>query len=206
MKQKTEPDKLNKQLLFRGFRKTLNGEFAEAKAAQIWQDANRKLLELEDQNPDITGDNKMMILPSAALYLALRNHAPEVALPLLCAYGTQVGEKIAGIVHAVTSIPGVSRLMWKKAPQLMRNSSSPEKGYTRRIVSETGDLVGVDILSCPLHDAAIKIGVPEAVRMVCAMDKAYMSGFKHIRYTRTTSVGEGDDCCDYRLSYDKNKL
>lgn len=184
----------------------LNAEFGKAEAVKIWQEANGHLLELERKHPDITGDNKMMILPAAALYLALRNHAPEQALPLLRSYGTKMGEKIAGIVHAVTSIPGVSKLMWKNAPRLMRNSSSPEKGYIRRIVSETDGLVGVDILSCPLHDAAIKIGVPEAVLMVCAMDKAYMSGFKHIRYTRTTSVGEGDECCDYRLSYDKNKL
>lgn len=199
-------DKLEKTLIFKGFRKMLNAEFGEAEASQIWQEANRYLLEFERKHPDITGDNKMMILPSAALYLALRNHAPGQALPLMCAYGTKIGEQIAGIIHGITSIPGVSTLLWKNAPRLMRNSSSPEKGYTRRIVSETAELVGVDILSCPLHDAAVKIGVPEAALMVCAMDKAYMTGFRHIRYTRTTSVAEGAECCDYRLSYDKNHI
>ena len=83
--------------------------------------------------------------------------------------------------------------------------SSPEMGYTRRIVSETSELVGVDILSCPLHNAAVRIGIPQAALVVCAMDKAYMTGFKYIRYTRTLSVAEGADCCDYRLSYDKYK-
>lgn len=198
-------DKLSKSIFFRGFRKMLISEFAEAEAGQIWQEANRHLRKLEEQHPNITGDNKIVILPSAALYLALRDHTPEHALPLMRAYGTRIGERIAGIVHVITSIPGVSKLIWKKAPQLMRSSSSPKKGYTRRIVSETADLVGVDILSCPLHDAAVKIGVPEAVLLVCAMDKAYMSGFKYIRYTRSTSVAEGDSCCDYRLSFDKNK-
>lgn len=198
-------DKLSRSLIFKGFRKVLRAEFGEEKASQIWQEANRNLMELEGKNPDITGDNKMMILPAAALYLALKNYAPEQALPLMRAYGTKMGERVAGIIHGITSIPGVSRLIWKNAPRLMRNSSSPEKGYTRRIVSETSELVGVDILSCPLHDSAVKIGVPEAVLMVCAMDKAYMTGFRHIRYTRTTSVAEGAECCDYRLSYDKSK-
>ena len=197
-------DKLSKSLIFKGFRKVLSAEFGEDKASQTWQEANGHLLELERKHPDITGDDRMMILPSAALYLALRSHAPEKALPLMRSYGTKMGKKIASVIHAITSIPGLSKLMWKNAPRLMRNSSSPEKGYTRRIVSETSELVGVDILSCPLHDAAVQIGVPEAALMICAMDKAYMSGFKHIRYTRTTSVGEGDACCDYRLSYDKN--
>ena len=199
-------DKLSRSLIFKDFRKMLNAEFGEAEASRIWKEANGYLLELERKHPDITGDNKMMILPAAALYLALRDHAPEQALPLLQSYGTKMGNKIAGVVHAVTSIPGVSRLMWKNAPKLMRNSSSPKKGYTRRIVSETNELVAVDILSCPLHDVAVKIGIPEAALMVCAMDKAYMSGFKYIRYTRTASVAEGDECCDYRLSYDNSKI
>lgn len=198
-------DKLSNSLIFKNFRKKLCAEFGEALASEIWQSANQNLLELESKHPDITGDSKMMILPSAALYLSLRNHAPEQALSLMRAYGTKIGERIAGIIHAITSIPGVSKLIWKNAPQLMRSSSSPRKGYTRRIVSEAGDLVGVDILSCPLHDDAVKIGVPEAALMICSMDKAYMTGFKHIRYTRTTSVAEGDACCDYRLKFDLDK-
>lgn len=198
-------DKLGRSFIFKGFRKKLTEQFGEATAASIWQSANTKFVELEQKYPDITGDSRMMILPSAALYLALREHAPE-QMELLTEYGTEIGKKIAGIIHAVTSIPGIPTLLWKNMPALMRKTSSPKLGYTRRIVSETNELVGVDILSCPLHDAAVKIGVPEAALMVCAMDKAYMTGFKHIRYTRTTSVAEGAECCDYRLSYDKNKL
>lgn len=66
-------DRLGKSLIFKGFRKMLNAEFGEVKASQIWQEANGHLVELEHKHADITGDNKMMILPSAALYLALKN-------------------------------------------------------------------------------------------------------------------------------------
>ena len=196
---------LDTSIIYRGFRKTLTAQYGAEKANFIWQDANRHLRDLKRTYPDITGDSKMMILPAAALYLSMEKHIPDDALTLLCNYGTHTGEKIAGVVHGITSIPGVSKLLWKNMPGLMRKMSSPKMGYTRRIVSETGELVGVDILSCPLHDAAVKIGIPQAALVVCAMDKAYMTGFKYIRYTRTASVAEGDGCCDYRLSYDKNK-
>lgn len=198
-------DKLSHSIIFKGFRKTLISQFGEKDADQIWLDANTSLTALQSRYPDLDSDSKMMILPAAALYSALHEHAPEQALPLLTAYGTKMGETIARIVHGITSIPGVPKLLWKHMPKLMRTMSGPDKGYTRRIVSETNELVGVDILSCPLHDAAVKIGAPEAALMVCAMDKAYMTGFKHIRYTRTTSVAEGAECCDYRLTYDPNK-
>lgn len=198
-------DKLSKSMIFKGFRKVLASQFGEARAAEIWHDANANLISLERWKKELDSDSRMMILPAAALYAALQKHAPEQELTLLIEYGTQTGEKIARIVHGITSIPGLSKLLWKHMPTLMRTMSSPDKGYTRRIVSETRELVGVDILSCPLHDSAVKIGVPEAALVVCAMDKAYMTGFKHIRYTRTTSVAEGAECCDYRLRYDETK-
>lgn len=198
-------DKLRRSIVFRGFRKALVRRFGEEQGAALWQDANRRLAALSAAHPDLPRDARMMILPAAALYTALQPVAPEEALPLLIAYGTAMGEKISRVIHAVTCIPGVPTLLWRNMPALMRKMSAPEMGYSRHIVSETAELVGVDILSCPLHDAAVDVGLPEVACIVCAMDKAYMTGFRHIRYTRTTSVAEGGDCCDYRLSYDRSK-
>lgn len=199
-------DKLRHSVIYRGFRRELSSQFGAEEANRIWDSANRVLEQLQSQYPDLDSDSKMMILPAAALYKALCEHAPGQALPLLTAYGTRMGEKIARIIHGITSIPGVPKLLWKYMPRLMRTMSSEKKGYTRRIVGENAQLVGVDILSCPLHDATVRIGVPEAALAVCAMDKAYMTGFRNIRYTRTASIAEGSECCDYRLSFDKNKL
>ena len=41
--------------------------------------------------------------------------------------------------------------------------------------------------------------------MICCMDKQYMTGFRGVKYTRTKSVAEGDDCCDYRLRDNRKK-
>ena len=198
-------DKLKKSVIYKGFKKVLIEKLDTEKANKIWTEANKNLDNLEKQYMDIKGDEKMMILPVAAIYMELKKEVPDKALDILKIYGKEVGEKIAKIVHSITSIPGISKILWNNMPRIMRKSSSEEKGYTRKIVSETKELVGVDILSCPLYNAAIKIRMPEVAQVICAMDKAYMSGFRYINYTRTTSVAEGDSCCDYRLSYDKNK-
>ena len=198
-------DKLKKSIVYKNFKKVLIQKLGNEKANRVWGEANVNLNQFEKQYPDIKGDEKMMILPAASLYIELKKEVPDEAINILKDYGKEMGEKIAKLIHSITSIPGVSKMLWNNMPKLMRKSSSEKKGYTRKIVSETKELVGVDILSCPLHDVAIKIGMPEIAQVVCAMDKAYMSGFKYINYTRTTSVAEGDSCCDYRLSYDKNK-
>ena len=63
----------------------------------------------------------------------------------------------------------------------------------------------MDVVSCPLYEKAKELGTPEAVQMICCMDKEYMNGFRGIDYTRTKSVAEGDDCCDYRLKDSRDK-
>lgn len=198
-------DKLKKSIVYKGFKKVLIEKFGIEKSNEIWKEANENLNNLEKEYPDIKGDEKMMVLPAAALYLELKKEIPNEAIEILKLYGRNVGEKIAKVIHSFTSVPGVSKVLWSNMPKLMRKSSSEKKGYTRKIVSETKELVGVDILSCPLYNAAIKIGMPEVAQVICAMDKAYMCGFKYINYTRTTSIAEDASCCDYRLSYDKNK-
>ncbi len=189
-----------KTSIFKGFQKTLISEYGAEEAQRIWQEASRSYAALKAAHADLDADSRMMILPAAAICKA----KPE-CLPFLRNYAAEIGGKIGKAVHGITSIPGVSRLLWANMPRLMRHMSRPEKGYARRIISETKELVGVDITSCPLCNAAHALGVPEAACVVCAMDKAYMTGFKYIDYTRTTALGEGDAFCDYRLRFDPNK-
>ncbi len=108
-------------------------------------------------------------------------------------------------MHALTSLPGVSRLLWKRVDRIMDSMSGEARGYRRRIVSEPPDMYGVDILACPYHELAKQLGAEKAVLCICHMDKAYMKGFCHIRYEHTTAVSEGAECCDYRLRYDPRK-
>ncbi len=191
---------MDKNLVFQGFKKTLVVECGAEEGQRIWQEASRNYAALKAAHSDLDSDSRMLILPAAAIYQA----EPECLL-LLWEYAAELGSKIGKVVHGLTSIPGVSRLLWANMPKIMRRASSPGKGYERRIVSETRELVGVDILSCPLCNAAQKIGVPEVASVICAMDKAYMTGFKYIDYTRTTALGEGDAFCDYRLRFDPTK-
>ena len=116
-----------------------------------------------------------------------------------------MGKRFAGIVHCITSVPGVSGLIWRHVDSIMDRMSGENLGYQRRIVSEPPEMFGVDILSCPYHELARELGNEKAVLCICHMDKAYMQGFHHIRYERTTAVSEGAECCDYRLRFDPEK-
>lgn len=195
---------MNRQLFFRGFQKQLRDALSPGRAAAIWAEAGREYTRILAADPALKSHKGALALPVVALFRALSS-AGEDAEALLNAYGDRLGERFAGIVHALTRIPGVSSLLWKCVDRIMDRMSGAAKGYRRRIVSEPPDMYGVDILSCPYHELAKQLGAEKAVLCICHLDKAYMKGFHHIRYERTTAVSEGAECCDYRLRYDPEK-
>lgn len=197
--------KLDKSFIFKKFKSLLIEQYGLQNANAIWKAANVELNRLLQEYKIIGSDEKMMVLPLCALYTTMKKAGMDDALELLKEYGVQVGEDVSGMIGKVTSFPGLSKLLWKNMPKLMRITSSPKKGYKRRIVSETKELVGVDILSCPLYELSKKLGVPEIATVVCLIDKGQMTGFKYIDYTRNKALGNGDEFCDYRLRFNKDK-
>ena len=195
---------MNRQLFFLDFRKQLRAVLGPEKATSIWEDAGQEYYRLLAVDPALKSHKGALALPVVALYRALSSSG-EDAEALLNAYGDHLGVRFARIVHALTCIPGASRLLWKRVDRIMDKMSGEAKGYRRRIVSKPPDMYGVDILSCPYHELAKQLGAEKAVLCICHMDKAYMKGFHHIRYERTTAVSEGAECCDYRLRYDPEK-
>lgn len=195
---------LNRQWFYRGFHKQLRAEIGLQKAEAVWREAGQEYARILTTDPSLKRHKGAMALPAVALYRALVGHG-ENAEALLNAYGDRMGRRFAGIVQGITSIPGVSGFIWRHVAGIMDSMSSEKLGYRRRIVSEPPDLYGVDILSCPYHELAKALGSERAVLCICHMDRAYMKGFRHIRYERTTAVSEGARCCDYRLRFDRNK-
>ncbi len=196
---------LNQSFVYKKFKPYLIRKIGKNETKKVWQYSGEELKRLSVQYNEVTNDEKMMVLPLVALYKGLINYNIENPIILLKEYAKETGVRLSKLIHNITSIPFVPKLLWKNMSKLMRNSSSPKKGYERRIVSETSELVGVDILKCPLHELTKILGVPELTSVICIIDKGQMSGFKHIEYTRTQALGDGDEFCDYRLKFNKGK-
>ena len=197
--------KLDKSFVFKKCKSFLAEKYGADMSNAVWRAADVELSHLLQEHKNIGFDEKMMVLPLCALYTAMKKMGIDDALDVLKEYGIQAGDDISKMIYRITSFPGLSKLLWKNMPKLMRITSSPKKGYERRIISETSELVGVDIIRCPLYETAKLLGVPEITEIVCLIDKGQMTGFRHIDYTRTKALGNGDDFCDYRLRFKENK-
>ncbi len=197
-------NRMNRQWFYRGFRKKLRTALGRDAADALWQEAGETYAQILAHHPRIRRHKGAMVLPAVALFMTMEQHG-EDAEALLNAYGDDMGQRFASLVRGITGLPGVSRLIWRHVEGIMDRMSSEKLGYRRRIVSQPPDMYGVDILSCPYHELAKALDTEKAVLCICHMDKAYMQGFRHIRYERTSAVSEGCACCDYRLRYDPGR-
>ena len=195
---------LNRQWFYKGFHRRLADSLGIAAADQVWRDAGEKFSGILASQPELKRHKGAMTLPAVALYRALTARG-EDAEGLLNAYGEDMGKRFARIIHALTSLPGADRLVWRHVGSVMEKASSDKLGYRRELVSDPPDMYGVDILSCPYHELAKQLGDEKAVLCICHMDKAYSRGFRHIRYDRNSAVSEGARACEYRLRFDPEK-
>ena len=197
-------NRLDRDMFYRGFRKKLKSALQPEEAERIWRDAGVEYARMLSDDPLLKQENGAMVIPAVAMYRTLAANGLD-AERLLSEYGRDMGIKLAGIVRVITGIPGLPRLIWKKAGNLADSMSSEKKGYKRRLVSDPPAMYGVDILSCPYHELAKQLGEERAVMCICCMDKEYSQGFRMIRYDRNSALTEGAQCCEYRLRFDKDK-
>ena len=184
---------LNRQWFYRGFRKRLAASLGKAAADKLWKEAGKEYSRILAFQPELKRHKGAMTLPAVALYRVLTARGDD-AEGLLNSYGEVMGRRLAQIIHALTSLPGVDRLVWRHVGGVMEKASSEKLGYRRALVSEPPDMYGVDILSCPYHELAKELGNEKAVLCICHMDKEYTKGFRKIHLIRNSALPEGADC------------
>lgn len=187
---------IKKMFAFKDFYKDLIEKYGINKADEIWSFAEEEYCKMIEAEPNADSASLQFAFPAVALYRAVEKYSPNDALTVTRNYGTKAGLKFKGIFKKITSIPGVPAFMWRHMDKI---SAKMSDGYDICNLQVTQDKCFMDVIRCPLYDKAVELGTPEAVQMICCMDKEYMTGFRGIDYERTKSVAEGDDCCDYRL-------
>lgn len=197
---------VNKSPYAKEFLKMAKGVFSKEEAEDICVLANKYSDEYINAHPDAYGSAVKVSYPFAGVYRALQKYvSKEEALQLMYDYAPVIGEKQRRAYWRFTSIPGVPSLLWANFEKIMKTAGGEKAGYKSTIYGVQGNVAGMDVLSCPVVNALVEIGMPEVAPVMCAIDQVYSTGYRGIQFKRTKSVAEGDDCCDYRYKRVRNK-
>lgn len=146
------------------------------------------------------------ILPGLALYQELRvEPAPAAAAVAASAALAEAEELFAAAFTGQSALfPFLKRLpdpfaVFRVACRWMLRASTPDEGWEMIITQDTRDCLTFFVLNrCFYLDMLTAYGAPELTPAFCKMDDlVYSQLAPEIIYTRTTTLGRGDDCCDF---------
>lgn len=137
------------------------------------------------------------ILPRIALYKALLGDG----IPEADAYAyvqKYMLEKVAVKKHKSVAgmeiVPGFYALYSKIFLRIMRKTDLQESTQSHDKKS-----FDVTITKCLWHTACVENGCAELCRLFCAVDDVTYGGLRKIGFTRTQTLGNGGDCCDFHF-------
>jgi hypothetical protein len=141
------------------------------------------------------------ILPGLALYQTLRaaGHPQESALAIIdrvFEVQVQTGRRVMALVGRLPTVHRLLRLLVRK----IMDNSFPAEGWETEWVEVSSKVVAFNLHRCFYPDTLTAYGAPELTASFCHLDDLLYEGFSpHVRWARTTTLGRGDDCCDFRF-------
>ena len=106
-------NKLNFSFVYKKFKKRLQETYGKEIALLIWKKADAKLKNFSAEYKNIGSDEKIMILPLAAIYISMKEENLENPLELLNQFGKETGERFSKLIRKITSFPGLPEFYGK---------------------------------------------------------------------------------------------
>ena len=179
----------------------LNEEFGEKRGNDLFNKQEVMLNELI-KNTQNKSKNQMKtliqtILPRIAMYKILSKE--EVSEDEVYQYMRKyMIDKIAAKKHASTAkmekVPGFYSIYSKVFLKIMRTTDLQES-----VQKHGKDYFDVTIKKCLWHTACVENDCEKLCRLFCDVDDVTYGGLKKIGFTRTKTLGDGGDCCDFHI-------
>lgn len=137
------------------------------------------------------------ILPRIALYQILRETGLSERNVEACMRSyimDVVGEKKHSSMVKMERIPGFYFLYSRIFLKVVRGSDlwESEQKHDR-------DTFDVTMKRCLWHTACVENDCPELCPLFCEVDYATYGGLKKLGFSRTTTLGNGGNCCDFHF-------
>ena len=188
---------------YKNMKKDLIQRYGKETVQQIWEKAGKTWEELCAQYAHLPEKMKQhtdgQMFRMAAVYMALKEAYPEVALEILGAGVEREGRRIAKMLSCALHIPGMDYVFLRIFAKMLDSSYNEDAGFqsTKHCISK--EEVNFDINQCPYCKYLTQIGCPEIIRFSCEIDKIIYGNLPGLKFERTGTLGTGANKCDFCL-------
>ena len=191
----------------KAFMVEITKRLSSSESEKIWRDAHKRLYKMYAEHQDLPKGVAMhtdsFIFPAAAIYLAMKavdpNMAYDVMKKTMAEKSTKTGQSIAKWCR----IPGFRKFflgMWDSVSHKMFGETA---GFKNVFYPEEKGCFRMDIIQCPYNKYLTEQGCPELNVLFCENDVHAYGNLPGLKFSRTKTIGAGDDLCDFKMEFMK---
>lgn len=190
------------------FKKLLTLEVGKQEADRIWDDAKKRLSDIEHEHPDIPAGVKMhtdFIFPSAAIYLAIKEaRSAELGYKVISTISWDKSRKMGRMLSCLVKIPGFRKWFVKMWDPISHKAFGESAGFENVFYPPKEGEFRMDILKCPYDRYFRELGCPELTKVFCINDECSYGNIPGLNFVRTQTLGKGGEKCDFYIGIDQS--
>ncbi|MCR5598611.1 MAG: L-2-amino-thiazoline-4-carboxylic acid hydrolase [Lachnospiraceae bacterium] len=185
------------------FRKELETMLSPDECEKIWRDAHKRLYRMYDEHRDlpkgVATHTDGFIFPAAAIYLAMKKTAPDLAYDVMKKVMAEKSTKTGRTMAKWCRIPGFSRFFLGTWDGVSHKMFGETAGFKNVFYPKEKGCFRMDITQCPYNIYLTEQGCPELNILFCENDVHAYGNLPGLKFSRTKTIGAGDDLCDFKL-------
>ena len=191
----------------RAFKAEMDKQLTKEQSDAVWENACRLLAEYYDKYKNISEGEKKhttsFIFPAAAIYLSLKETDADIAFSIMRKVMKAKSEKAGKSLAKSLKIPGFKSLFIKMWDVVSHKMFGSDCGFNNVFYPNEKGSFKMDITGCPYNKYLTELGCPEITRLFCDNDVYMYSSLPGVRFTRTKTLGYGNELCDFKIETER---
>jgi len=189
------------------FKYEIAERMSEAECDSIWRDAHKRLYKMYAEHSDLSKGVAMhtdsFIFPAAAIYLSMKEVDKDMAYDVMKKVMAEKSIKTGQSIAKLCKIPGFNKFFLGMWDSLSHKMFGEGAGFKNVFYPKEKGCFRMDIVQCPYHKYLTELGCSELNILFCENDEHSYGNLPGLKFSRTKTIGAGDDLCDFKMEYIK---
>ena len=177
--------------------------FSSSDIEKIWANAEKRLFDMYVGHTDlpkgVSAHTDNFIFPAAAIYLSMKEIDKDAAYEIMKKVMAEKSDKFGKTLAKWCHIPGFKKFFLNMWDSISRKSFGETAGFKNVFYPKEKGSFRMDITQCPYHKYLTEAGCPELNILFCENDIHSYGNLPGLKFTRTKTIGAGDDLCDFKM-------
>ena len=189
------------------FLEELKSRMDPGEAEKIWKNAHKRLYRAYAEHGDLPKGVRMhtdsFIFPAAAIYLAIKEKDADLAFEVMKKKMAEKSQSMGSMLSKKCERVWFRKFFLALWGPISRHMFGESSGFCNVFYPKEEGGFRMDITACPYHKYLTELGCPEINILFCENDVYSYGNLPGLKFTRTKTIGAGDEICDFRMELTK---